>query len=309
MRIKPDDVKRSRYTGVSWRNGKWRARITVDGRTHSLGSFDKEQDAAIAYDSAQRRYRGTAAKRFNFAGLKVLASHLLRLDEPIWTSTDGRKTPVSLLATPHLLNIERRLRYKGAVMPDEGTQAQWYTVISDEMIRRGLEPLPAHANQELESAELQVYHRTTHGKMHHGYVLVDIDMVPKLQKYILVNDKMTSNEQRAPWAFIDQGKDGLAPYRPLTAIITGDYQHEIRHANRNYRDCTRRNLIIELEPGVYKPYIDNHRGRLGPQADVAIEHGAATTTAKDTESGFFFNGPRRRGSPERADIKPRFTES
>jgi hypothetical protein len=40
------------YKGVSWNSEvrKWKAEIKHNGRTISIGYFEKEQDAAIAYD-------------------------------------------------------------------------------------------------------------------------------------------------------------------------------------------------------------------------------------------------------------------
>lgn len=44
--------KSSKYSGVAWRNdsNKWRAIITINGKTKHLGSFLNEIDAAKAYD-------------------------------------------------------------------------------------------------------------------------------------------------------------------------------------------------------------------------------------------------------------------
>lgn len=41
----------SGYRGVSKNGSKWRARIQVDGKEKSLGTFDNILDAAKAYDS------------------------------------------------------------------------------------------------------------------------------------------------------------------------------------------------------------------------------------------------------------------
>ncbi len=48
---------RSRYRGVERdsRNGKWRARLTVNGRRLSVGSFHDEKDAAAAASAARTR--------------------------------------------------------------------------------------------------------------------------------------------------------------------------------------------------------------------------------------------------------------
>jgi len=46
--------KKSKYRGVSWEksNGKWRARLCVKYKSISLGLFDKEIDAHLAYEQA-----------------------------------------------------------------------------------------------------------------------------------------------------------------------------------------------------------------------------------------------------------------
>jgi len=55
------------YKGVYWdsRRGLWYAHIKLDQRTHFLGRFDSEEDAAGAYDVAARMYFGEFA-RTNF---------------------------------------------------------------------------------------------------------------------------------------------------------------------------------------------------------------------------------------------------
>lgn len=57
----------SQYKGVYWfsERGKWRARIKVMGRFISLGVFDSEEDAALAYDKAAKEHFGEFA-RTNF---------------------------------------------------------------------------------------------------------------------------------------------------------------------------------------------------------------------------------------------------
>lgn len=43
-------IKTSRFKGVSWERNKWRARLKVTNKYLSLGSFVKEEDAALAYN-------------------------------------------------------------------------------------------------------------------------------------------------------------------------------------------------------------------------------------------------------------------
>lgn len=62
----------SQFKGVvlaTWPNGraKWKAQINVAGRTVFVGYFDKEIDAALAYDAAARDRFGAFAC-VNFAG-------------------------------------------------------------------------------------------------------------------------------------------------------------------------------------------------------------------------------------------------
>lgn len=49
---------KSRWRGVHWHAHakKWQARISVNGKQRHLGLFDTEEDAAEAYQSAQRRF-------------------------------------------------------------------------------------------------------------------------------------------------------------------------------------------------------------------------------------------------------------
>ncbi|MBW3569683.1 MAG: HNH endonuclease [Gemmatimonadetes bacterium] len=64
---KPDKVgSASAYKGVQVSRGRWRARIVVDGRQVSLGSFETQEAAARAYDAAALQYFGEYAYT-NFA--------------------------------------------------------------------------------------------------------------------------------------------------------------------------------------------------------------------------------------------------
>jgi len=50
----PQRGKSSRYKGVSWQPSreKWYAQIKIDGQSKNLGRYDKQEDAALAYDKA-----------------------------------------------------------------------------------------------------------------------------------------------------------------------------------------------------------------------------------------------------------------
>lgn len=61
-------VATSRYKGVCWnsKSGKWQAAAKLQGKSHYLGLYDSENDAAVAYDSFAVRHFGDFA-RVNFA--------------------------------------------------------------------------------------------------------------------------------------------------------------------------------------------------------------------------------------------------
>jgi len=55
---------KSGYKGVSWHEGdrKWRARISMTGKTIFLGNFNNKKEAVEAYDEAAKKYHGEFAK-------------------------------------------------------------------------------------------------------------------------------------------------------------------------------------------------------------------------------------------------------
>ena len=53
---------RSRFLGVTRRkNGKWVARLTINGKRESLGYYDSEEDAARVFNEAYVKYKGKEA--------------------------------------------------------------------------------------------------------------------------------------------------------------------------------------------------------------------------------------------------------
>lgn len=57
-RKRPKKVS-SKYYGVSFNNGRWRAKITLNKKGLHLGSFKNEVEAAIAYNEALIKYKLT----------------------------------------------------------------------------------------------------------------------------------------------------------------------------------------------------------------------------------------------------------
>jgi hypothetical protein len=51
----------SKFKGLSWEQGRWRARILAEGRRIHLGAFASEIEAAKAYDAAALKYFGEFA--------------------------------------------------------------------------------------------------------------------------------------------------------------------------------------------------------------------------------------------------------
>jgi hypothetical protein len=57
----PPCGKASPYVGVYPHHGKWQARLTVQGKSHFLGTFPTAREAAKARDAAARRHHGPHA--------------------------------------------------------------------------------------------------------------------------------------------------------------------------------------------------------------------------------------------------------
>ncbi|EKU23151.1 pathogenesis-related transcriptional factor and erf [Nannochloropsis gaditana CCMP526] len=60
---------RSGFIGVSLNGSRWSARISVAGKKISLGGFETEKEAALAYDQASRAQFGDTARcNFDLSG-------------------------------------------------------------------------------------------------------------------------------------------------------------------------------------------------------------------------------------------------
>jgi len=68
---RPSRTSTSKYLGVHWdkRRKCWRARLTKNARCHSVGSFETEREAAVAYDVAAKLMHGEFARTNESLGL------------------------------------------------------------------------------------------------------------------------------------------------------------------------------------------------------------------------------------------------
>jgi hypothetical protein len=84
----------SEFVGVSWakRERKWQARISHDGKTQRLGSFDDDREAARAVDTAARGLRGEDAH-----GGRAGKGNWLRLNFPTEAEVKRAKQRGALL--------------------------------------------------------------------------------------------------------------------------------------------------------------------------------------------------------------------
>ena len=100
--------KSSEFRGVGWHKGtmKWQATIWYDGKLHHVGLFERELDAALAYDEEARKIWGPdAVVNFPTSGPRrapapvvdpdQLANALLRaLEEVIPNDPEARREAV-----------------------------------------------------------------------------------------------------------------------------------------------------------------------------------------------------------------------
>lgn len=65
---------RSRYKGVTMDRDQWRARIRIDGKLISLGHYESEQMAAIAYNAAAMQAFGEYARLNTIDGQECVST-------------------------------------------------------------------------------------------------------------------------------------------------------------------------------------------------------------------------------------------
>jgi len=76
MNRKPNKNSSSKYKGVSWhkRDKRWRASIGCEREKYHLGSFDTEEEAALAYNEGAKKMHGEYARLNQVKGPERKAS-------------------------------------------------------------------------------------------------------------------------------------------------------------------------------------------------------------------------------------------
>jgi len=76
----------SKYLGVSYdkNKGKWKSRLMFNGTRFFLGSYETQEEAALAYDRKIVELRGTLAKtNFSYDEGEILSAHQLEQEEKL----------------------------------------------------------------------------------------------------------------------------------------------------------------------------------------------------------------------------------
>jgi hypothetical protein len=86
---------RSDYLGVTWPKGRrqWNVTIKHNGKQHSLGHFDDEQEAARAYDTAARRLRPKGEAHGGRSGTKWKCLNFPTAEERAFAEGAGMEPP------------------------------------------------------------------------------------------------------------------------------------------------------------------------------------------------------------------------
>jgi len=73
-------TQKSKYRGVSGLHGKWKAAISIKGKTIQLGAFDDEEEASRAYDTEARKHydEKTLPRQGSFGGFNFPAPEISR---------------------------------------------------------------------------------------------------------------------------------------------------------------------------------------------------------------------------------------
>ena|SRR3984957_11485728 len=74
-------ITSSRFKGVNWDQGKWRAYITMSGKRHHIGRYPTEEEAAVAYDTKAVEVFGVYAK-LNFGENAAVSGEMQQLTLP-----------------------------------------------------------------------------------------------------------------------------------------------------------------------------------------------------------------------------------
>jgi HNH endonuclease/AP2 domain len=122
---KPQNPKTSRYKGVLWdkRRNKWRAHVMLDNKSHHLGLFDSETDAAAAYNDGATKLFG------EYARLNDLTGEMDRKLAIIRKYTDGDKPFPAPLKFPS--DTLPHLRAKTMLIPLSGPTGKGKFAIVD----------------------------------------------------------------------------------------------------------------------------------------------------------------------------------
>jgi hypothetical protein len=148
MRSRANAIKHARITsafmGVHWAKseGKWKARITVDGTRHALGVYVTQVDAARAYDSAARYFLGEKA-RTNFEGIEAFSPiAVMQSNRQAAFERGERTTPYEGVYASKgkwacAITLDGKRRHIGYFV----TQEVAARAVDDDLIRHGLEPI------------------------------------------------------------------------------------------------------------------------------------------------------------------------
>ncbi|KAK4779893.1 hypothetical protein SAY87_015999 [Trapa incisa] len=107
----------SKYRGVVPQpNGRWGAQIYENNQRIWLGTYDKEDEAAKAYNIAVQRFRGQAAATMNFFGVEVAMDDKDSDVEAKFLSSHSKAEIVEMLRTHTYSEELQRIKHSGGSM-------------------------------------------------------------------------------------------------------------------------------------------------------------------------------------------------